>query len=111
MQRVLSNLVQNALRHTPRGGEVRLRAGLVDGGRAVEVEVRDTGEGIAPEEQARVFEPFYRGERSRVREGGGAGLGLAIARGIVEAHGGRLTLESAPGRGSAFRFTLPRSTG
>lgn len=108
MQRVLTNLVSNAIRHTAAGGEVRLRAELADAGSAVVVEVRDTGEGIPAEEQSRIFEPFYRGERSRAREHGGAGLGLAIARGIVEAHGGRLTVESQPGRGSVFRLRLPR---
>jgi len=69
--------------------------------------VRDSGEGIAPEDLPHVFERFYRGEKSRSRGTGGAGLGLAIARGIVEAHGGRIWIESAPGQGTKVCFTLP----
>jgi len=71
-----------------------------------EVAVRDTGEGIAPEDQSRIFDRFYRGEKSRSRDTGGAGLGLAIARGIVEAHRGSLVLESEPGAGSVFLVKL-----
>jgi len=73
----------------------------------VRVRVADTGAGIAPEDLPYVFERFYRGEKSRSRETGGAGLGLAIARGIVEAHGGEIIVESSLGNGSAFSFTLP----
>ncbi len=102
--RVLLNLVQNAIRHTPADGSVTVRAVLQ--GAVVRLEVRDTGEGIPAEELPRVFERFYRGDPARSREAGG-GLGLAIARGIVEAHGGRIWAESAPGRGSCFAFTLP----
>lgn len=104
IQRVLDNLVGNALRHTPDGGTVELRAHETSDG--LEVEVRDDGEGIAAEELPRIFESFYRGERSRGRDGG-AGLGLTIARGIVAAHGGRIDVESRPGAGTTFRFTLP----
>lgn len=104
VQRVLDNLVGNALRHTPTGGTVELRA-EVDGD-AVRVTVQDSGEGIPPHELPHVFQPFYRGDAARSRPGG-AGLGLTIARGIVELHGGRLWVESAPGRGTAFHFTLP----
>jgi len=71
------------------------------------VEVADSGEGIAPEDLPWIFDRFYRGEKSRSRATGGAGLGLAIARGIVEAHGGRIWAESAQGRGARIRFTLP----
>ncbi|HEY3109971.1 MAG TPA: HAMP domain-containing sensor histidine kinase [Chloroflexota bacterium] len=106
-QRVLDNLVGNALRHTAAGGRVEL--GALERPDEVEVTVRDTGEGIAPEELARVFEPFYRGERERSRSAG-AGLGLTIARGIVTAHGGRIWAESTVGAGTTFHFTLPRST-
>jgi signal transduction histidine kinase len=106
IQRVLDNLVGNAIRHTPAGGQVELSAAAVNGD--IKVTVRDTGEGIAPEEQDRIFERFYRGEKSRARDGAGAGLGLTIARGIVHAHGGRIWLESKPGQGTAFFFTLPR---
>lgn len=107
MQRVLLNLVQNAIRHTPADGTVMITAQPVPGG--VQVDVTDTGEGIAPEELPRVFDWFYRGEKSRSRAYGGAGLGLTIAKGIVEAHGGRIWVESTLGRGSKFSFILPRS--
>ena len=105
--RVLSNLVGNALRHTPAGGSVGVRAELVEGG--VLVEVGDTGEGIEIQDLPHVFERFYRGEKSRSRATGGSGLGLAIAKGIVEAHAGRIGVESAPGEGTRFFFTLPRT--
>ena len=104
LTRVLLNLVQNAIRHTPTDGTVTLRALPDEGG--VLVEVRDTGEGIAAADLPRVFDRFYRGDPARTREAG-AGLGLAIARGIVEAHGGRIWVESEPGRGTCFAFTLP----
>jgi signal transduction histidine kinase len=107
MGRVLNNLVGNAVRHTPPGGHVTIHA-KTDGER-VKVSIRDTGEGIQPEDLPHIFERFYRGEKSRSRASGGAGLGLAIARGIVEAHGGKITVESAPGQGSTFIFTLPKS--
>ncbi len=103
--RVLNNLISNALRHTPSGGSITVIARRT--GRGVEVAVTDTGEGIQPEDLPRVFESFYRGEKSRSRATGGAGLGLAISRGIVRAHGGDITVESQPGRGSTFTFTLP----
>jgi signal transduction histidine kinase len=103
--RVLTNLVSNALRHTPSGGVVEIRAFAVRD--EVQVEVRDTGEGIRPEDLPHVFEQFYRGEKSRSRDTGGSGLGLAIAKGIVEAHGGRIGVESTPGKGACFFFTLP----
>lgn len=108
IQRVLANLVQNALRHTPPDGTVLLEA--EDAGSEVRVRVVDTGEGIPAAELPHLFERFYRGERSRSRETGGAGLGLAIAKGLVEAHGGRIWAESTgTGRGSCFTFTLPCS--
>jgi signal transduction histidine kinase len=96
--------VQNAIRHTPTDGSVTLRAEPAEDG--VLVEVRDTGEGIGADDLPRVFDRFYRGDPARTREAG-AGLGLAIARGIVEAHGGRIWVESAPGQGTRFAFTLP----
>jgi signal transduction histidine kinase len=112
--RVLRNLVENAIRHTPPGGRIELRAQAGTG--QVEVAVRDTGEGIAAADLPRVFDRFYRGDAARTRgqpgEGllsSGAGLGLAIARGLVEAHGGRIWAESAAGRGTTIRFVLPRS--
>jgi len=103
--RVLNNLVNNALRHTPSGGSVEVRA--LRTARGVEVVVADTGEGIRAEDMDFVFERFYRGEKSRSRATGGAGLGLAISRGIIEAHGGEIRLESDPGAGARFTFFLP----
>jgi two-component system, NtrC family, sensor histidine kinase KinB len=102
IQLVLGNLLANAIRHTPPGGKVELRA-LASGG-AARFEVRDTGEGIPREHLDHVFEKFYRvpGARS-----GGVGLGLYIAREIVAAHGGSMGAESEPGKGSTFWFTLP----
>jgi signal transduction histidine kinase len=103
--RVLANLVSNALQHTPHGGSVQILAfGVVEG---VQVEVRDTGEGINPSDLPHIFDQFYRGEKSRSRDTGGSGLGLAIAKGIVEAHGGRVGVESIPSEGTRFFFTLP----
>jgi len=102
--RALNNLVSNALRHTPRGGGVEVRAGRV--GKSARVEVIDTGEGIGADDLPNIFERFYRGEKSRSRSTGGAGLGLAIARGIVEAHGGDIGVESGEG-GTRFFFTIP----
>jgi signal transduction histidine kinase len=104
--RVLNNLIRNALRHTPQGGEVHLQALPTDQG--VLIEVSDTGEGIPAEDIPHIFERFYRGERSRNRATGGAGLGLAIARGIVEAHQGTIDVESLPQQ-TRFYFTLPGS--
>jgi signal transduction histidine kinase len=104
LQRVLFNLIQNAIRHTPPDGSVTVRAEGVDGG--VEVEVADTGAGISPDARERVFEPFFRGDAARTEPG--AGLGLAISRAIVEAHGGRIWLEEAE-VGTRVRFRLPLS--
>jgi signal transduction histidine kinase len=108
LQRVLHNLISNALRHTPVDGTIVLRAQTM--GRLVHVEVADTGEGIAPDDLPHVFEQTYRGEKSRTRPAGngGAGLGLAIARGLVEAHGGTIGVESGVGQGTRFWFTLQR---
>jgi signal transduction histidine kinase len=102
---VLSNLVANAVRHTPREGEVVVRARR-DGTARIRFEVADTGEGIAPEHQARVFEKFYRVPGAGT---GSAGLGLSIAQEIVQAHGGELGLTSEVGRGSTFGFSLSLS--
>jgi signal transduction histidine kinase len=100
--RVLFNLIQNAIHHTPPDGSVTVRAQAVDG--HVEIEVADTGAGIAAEPRDRVFEPFSRVDLSR--QAPGAGLGLAISRAIVEAHGGAIWLEDAP-VGTRVRFRLP----
>jgi len=103
--RVLNNLISNALRHTPARGRVSVWVRRT--GRGVEVTVSDTGEGVREEDLPRVFERFYRGEKSRNRVTGGAGLGLAIARGIVQAHGGDITVESRTGKGTQFTFHIP----
>jgi signal transduction histidine kinase len=103
--RVLSNLLSNALLHTPPGGAVQIHAFRVIEG--VAVEVSDSGQGIDSRDLPHIFERFYRGEKSRNRTTGGAGLGLAIAKGIVEAHGGRISAESSPNDGTCFRFVLP----
>ncbi len=103
-KQVLMNLAGNAIKFTPEGGSIDLAAHLMDG--KVRVEVRDTGPGIPPEEQKRIFEAFY-----RLRKSGeateGTGLGLAITQRLVELHGGQLGLESQPGQGSCFYFSLP----
>ena len=104
LRRVLLNLLQNAVHHTPPDGAVAVRAAAVNG--TVEVEVADTGTGIAPEDRPHVFEPFYRGGADGARSGAGSGLGLAIARAIVEAHGGRIWLADGAA-GTRIRFTLP----
>jgi signal transduction histidine kinase len=112
IERALSNLVRNALEHTPPGGtvDIRLRS---DGG-YVELAVADNGEGIGSDDLARIWERFYRGEKSRrhsTQNGDGAGLGLAIVRGIVEAHGGMVDVLTQPGDGATFvmRFPSPGS--
>ena len=99
---VLTNFITNAIRHTSSGGRIVLR-GLRQGGQ-VRFEVSDTGEGIPPEFQARVFDKFFRVPGSSVQ---GVGLGLSICREVVEAHGGEIGIESQPGQGSTFWFTLP----
>jgi signal transduction histidine kinase len=103
---VLSNLVRNAVRHTPEGGLVAVRAHQ-SASRHVTVSVEDTGDGIPPDQLEHVFERFYRGDPSRDRASGGAGLGLAIVRELVTAMGGEVAAESTPGEGSRFWFTLP----
>lgn len=101
---VLSNLVANALKHTPKGGSVEITA--VEGEGSVRFEVKDTGAGIRPEYHDRIFEKFFRVPDAPK---GGVGLGLYLSREIVEAHGGRIGVESAPGAGSRFWFTVPRA--
>jgi signal transduction histidine kinase len=105
VHQVLFNLVDNAVRFTPEGGEVRIEAHRHNG--SVEVRVADTGMGIPAEALPRLFERFYRVDTARTREDGGTGIGLAIARSVVEAHGGTIHAESEPGRGSVFTFDLP----
>jgi signal transduction histidine kinase len=104
LQRVLFNLILNAIRHTPADGSVTVRATVVSD--AVQIEVADTGSGIRADERHRVFEAFYRGGSEAARPPGGAGLGLAISRAIVEAHGGRMWIADSP-MGALVRFTVP----
>ncbi|HMB23246.1 MAG TPA: ATP-binding protein [Anaerolineales bacterium] len=105
LEQVLVNLIHNAVKFTPRGGEVVLFAAPADG--EVRFGVRDTGIGIPADEVSRIFERFYRVDKSRT--GSGTGLGLSIAKHIVEAHGGRIWADSVEGQGSTFYFTIPRS--
>jgi len=106
IQRVLFNLIQNAIRHTPADGSVVVRAGPATDD-AIEIEVADSGPGIAPDDRERVFEPFFQGGDRSARSDGGAGLGLAISRAIIEAHGGRIWLGDATS-GTCVRIRLPR---
>jgi signal transduction histidine kinase len=105
LQRVAANLLDNAIKYTPDGGAVRLICRAVPGG--AEVELRDTGTGIEPEELPRIFDRFYRGEKSR--SSCGNGLGLSLAQSIIQSHGGWIAVESRPGKGSVFKLFLPRS--
>lgn len=105
VQRVLANLVDNALRHTPDGGAIAIRA-AADAGE-IRVEVDDTGPGFADADLTRVFEAFHRGDPARSRATGGAGLGLAIARRLVEAHGGSVWADNARTGGAQVGFTIP----
>lgn len=110
IERALSNLVRNALEHTPRGG--RVVVGVEANDSAVIARVSDSGDGIDPADLPRVWERFYRAERSRARRneaGDGAGLGLAIVRGIVEAHGGTVGVQSTRGTGATFEMRLPKA--
>jgi signal transduction histidine kinase len=109
LHQVLFNLVDNAVRFTPAGGSVTVSARRRNG--SVEVAVSDTGSGIPPEHLPRLFERFYRADPARGRGEGGTGIGLAIARSVVEAHGGQIRAESEPGRGSVFTFDLPAADG
>jgi two-component system, OmpR family, phosphate regulon sensor histidine kinase PhoR len=110
LYQILSNLLDNAVKYTPEHGTITVGARpFVDtaGKRRVEVFVRDTGAGIPPEDQSRLFERFYRVDKARSRELGGTGLGLAIVKHLVRAHGGEVRVESQLGHGSTFIFTLP----
>src|SRR6185436_12096123 len=104
----LPTALSNAVKFTPDGGRVDVSAKL--NGKAVEVAVRDTGIGIAPEDQEKVFAEFVQVGRDYTRKAEGTGLGLALTKRFVELHGGEIRLESAPGKGSTFTFTLPIRT-
>jgi signal transduction histidine kinase len=107
LEQVLNNLLSNAIKYSPAGGTIEIsgRATSHD----VVVTVSDEGVGIPFEEQSRVFERFFRGARERHQRTPGAGLGLYLAKAIVEAHAGRMWVESNPGEGAAFSFAIPRA--
>ncbi len=105
IERVLENLIENAIKYTPEGGKISLS--LVAGADGIEARVADTGPGIPEADRDRIFERFYRVEKSRADAPEGAGLGLAITRRILQLHDSRIEVESAPGRGAAFSFRLP----
>ena len=105
LRQVAHNLLNNAVRHTPDQAQIRVLVSARDG--YATLAVADDGPGLEPDVAAQVFEPFYRADRSRARETGGAGLGLAIVAAIVEAHGGTVRLDTAPGAGATFTVTLP----
>jgi two-component system OmpR family sensor kinase/two-component system sensor histidine kinase BaeS len=108
LTQVVRNLLANALRHTPGGGKVTVSASVEK--KMIRVVVADIGDGIPAEELPRVFDRFYRGDKSRARTSGGSGLGLAIAKTWMAAMGGEIGVESGPGRGSRFWFTVPMAT-
>jgi signal transduction histidine kinase len=105
--RVVKDLVENAILYTPAEGEVKVRTIAHD--HLVLLEVSDTGRGITPSELPRIFERFYRSEEARTANSAGAGLGLTIAKQVIEMHNGKIEVESTPGVGSTFRVFLPRS--
>jgi two-component system OmpR family sensor kinase/two-component system sensor histidine kinase BaeS len=105
LAQVLRNLLSNALRHTPAGGQVIVHVGRA--GEQAEIRVADTGSGVASEDLPHVFDRFYRGDKGGSRRGGGAGLGLAITRQLVVAHGGQIAVVSQTGTGATFTVTLP----
>ena len=105
LRQMTSNLLDNALKYTPENGEVRVRLKKVAG--SAIIEVQDTGMGIEPRDQDRIFERFYRVDKARSRELGGTGLGLAIVKHIALAHGATVSVRSSPGQGSTFRVTMP----
>jgi signal transduction histidine kinase len=107
VRQVLLNLLSNAIKFTPNGGRISLSGRSDDGGREVRVEVRDNGIGIAPEDQTKLFTEFTQLDASASRQYEGTGLGLALSRRLIELHGGLMGVQSAPGQGSTFWFTLP----
>jgi signal transduction histidine kinase len=109
LRELVDNLLSNAIKFTPERGHVDMRLG-VEGPNAV-LTVEDSGIGIAPEDQGRIFERFYRVDKARSRQLGGTGLGLSIVKHVALAHGGNVSLKSTPGRGSTFRVQIPLRRG
>ena len=105
IRQVVFNLLSNAVKFTPRGGQVDVSTRRVNG--EVVVAVRDTGPGISADDQARIFEEFQQAKATNGERPEGTGLGLALSKSLVELHGGRIWVESQPGAGSTFTFTLP----
>ena len=105
VKQILLNLLSNAVKFTPEGGRVDISA--KQNGEAVEIAVKDTGIGISADDQTKLFEEFRQVGKDSARKAEGTGLGLALARKFVELHGGAIRVESAPGKGSTFAFTLP----
>lgn len=109
LEQVISNLLSNAIKYSPKGGKIAISGRVA--GNSVQVSVSDEGIGLSPEQKDLIFERFYRVDNALTRETQGAGLGLYIVRSIVEAHGGRIWVESEPGKGTTFTFSLPLSRG
>jgi signal transduction histidine kinase len=107
LRQALLNLIHNAVKYSPEDGSIGIS--ISASGSSAIIDVRDTGPGIPQEHRAQVFERFYRVDRARARAAGGAGLGLSISRWAVTIHGGTIELENAPGGGSIFRISLPKS--
>ncbi|WP_371372650.1 ATP-binding protein [Sporomusa aerivorans] len=107
VKQILMNLLSNAIKFTSAGGRIHLTVSYQAAGDTLLVSVRDTGKGMAPHELALIFDTFYQADSGTAKEYGGTGLGLAITRQLIELHGGAIWVDSAPGQGSTFRFTLP----
>jgi signal transduction histidine kinase len=105
LREIVDNLLGNAIKYTPPGGKIDVSLSQVD--RHAVLEVKDTGLGIEPRDQGRIFERFYRADKHRSTEAGGTGLGLSIVKNIAIAHGGDVSLSSVPGKGSAFSVRIP----
>ncbi|MBN2707369.1 MAG: ATP-binding protein, partial [Deltaproteobacteria bacterium] len=108
LHQAITNLLDNAIKYTPAGGRVMVQ--LESRSQEAIIRVTDTGIGIEPEDQERIFERFYRVDKARSRELGGTGLGLSIVRHIIRSHQGRVRVESRPGNGSSFIINLPLTT-
>ena len=110
LSQLIDNLIDNAIKYTPENGHVSVNLSLENNSTML-VEVVDTGIGISPQYQQRIFERFYRVDKARSRSLGGTGLGLAIVKNIAEKHGGTIQLKSLPGRGSTFSYRMPLAEG